>query len=214
LSWTKVPGATPADPPIAIALDQDDLDLLCLVGGIATKWLRTQSNALLLSHVPSHADGLLAALIGLGGLDLDVTYYEKSPLLDAVTAAKLACGDDNRLRLGADAFFEDQPRPAIGSGSSAARNCMYCCSGDMLIGLEDGDTAALGLLRKAVQPCRLSIGRDLAADNYCRVLSSLHNMATSKDKLVESALTDPHTPADEVAEYVADHYNSTQIKTG
>ena len=122
LSWTKVPGATPADPPIAIALDQDDLDLLCLVGGITIKWLRTQSNALLLSHVPSHADGLLAALIGLGGLDLDVTYYEKSPLLDAVTAAKLACGDDNRLRLGADAFFEDQPRPAIGSGSSAARN--------------------------------------------------------------------------------------------
>ena len=37
--WTKVPGASPADPPIAMAFWLSRLTLLCTVGGYGTPWL-------------------------------------------------------------------------------------------------------------------------------------------------------------------------------
>ena len=84
LQWKKIPGASPSGPPIAISLDQEDLDWLCMVGGLSTAWLRTKSIVLFLSHVPTHANGMFAAWVGPGGLDLDVTYRGRSSLLDAI----------------------------------------------------------------------------------------------------------------------------------
>ena len=119
LSWRDVPGAAATDPPIARSISQSSLDLLCVLGGFASPWLRSKDNTLLLSNVPAHANGMFTAWVGSGGLDLSVVYNELDQLLDAIVAAKLAVGSkDNRLVLEQSAFFEDESRPAGGPGSA------------------------------------------------------------------------------------------------
>jgi hypothetical protein len=205
LSWRDVPGAAATDPPIARSISQSSLDLLCVLGGFASPWLRSKDNTLLLSNVPAHANGMFTAWVGSGGLDLSVVYNELDQLLDAIVAAKLAVGSkDNRLVLEQSAFFEDESRPAGGPGSALNRAWMYAFDGNMLVGVDDGDTRAYGVLRNGVQPKMLSAGRDAVSNNYCRVLSSLRSISASQSSLVASALSDGATPNKEAAEYVAD----------
>ena len=87
-------------------------------------------------------------------MDLDRRYLTIHDLVVAVRLAKRASGNDNRLHLLKDAFFEDDARPAVGAGSSADRNWMYEITGAMILCEDDHDTQALVLLMKAVQPKR------------------------------------------------------------
>ena len=66
LEWAKVPGASPADPPVAMSFSLAHLTLLCTIGGYGTPWLTAQANALLLSHVPSHANNMWTAWVVVG----------------------------------------------------------------------------------------------------------------------------------------------------
>ena len=184
-----------------------------MVGGFASEWLRQISSVLLISHVPGHANEMFTAWVSPGGLSLDVTYHDMGVLLRAVHDAKLAIPADNRLSLIEGAFFLNEARPAGGAGSSATRSWMYAFSGDMLLGDEDSETRALAWLQKSVQPRLLSLGRDLAADTHCRVLSSMHSIAKKQACVISDALDDSSTPVDEIAEYVADMWRRL-VSTG
>ena len=204
LDWVDIPGAAPTDPPRAKAFSLSYLTLLCTIGGVGTPWLAAQSNVLLLSHVPSHANDMWHTWVAVGGLSLDRVYDTIPKLANAVMMAKLACGDDNRLSLVQDAFFSDEARPAVGAGSAVDRNWMYCFSGAMLLGADVMETRAVAYLRHAVEPKDKSLGRDLAGDNYCRMLASLRRMTESRSASVAAAFLDPLIPPDEISEYIAD----------
>ena len=203
LDWKEVPGAAAGDPPQGMSLSQGSFDLLCTIGGVLSPWLRSRPNALLLSHVPEHGSKMFFAWVLVGGLDLDVKYRTLAALLSAVQSAKQACGSDDRLVLKSDAFFEDEARPAHGSGSAMDRAWMYELTGGMMCGAEDADTKPLALLRRAVEPKRKSAGRDLAPSTYCRFLQSLKSLSGANSSFIQDALQDSSTPNDEIAEYVA-----------
>ena len=205
LDWAEVPGTTAADPLVGISLSQGDFDLLCVWGGLTTDWLDAEKNVLLQSVCPAFGVDIFSAWTLVGGLDVHARRRTLVELLGAITAAKQNCGDDNRLQLEAAAFFPDEARPAGGAGSSLARNWMYEMKGAM-VRAANGDTKPLALMKLAVQPKMKSNGRDLASDPYCRFLSSLKTMAAAKSEFIEQALQDVATPADEVAEYVADQW--------
>jgi hypothetical protein len=192
------------DPPVGKKISQEVLDLLCTVGGIASPWLRQHNNALLLSHVPGYASGMFKAWTAVGGLSLTKVYHVLDELLLDIQRAKLSCGSDNRIILDADAHYECSPRPSSGAGSSMQRSWMYCFTGDVLLGVADGDTKALAFLRMGVNPRIKSANRDLETNNYCRFLGSLKAMAATKSSFIRDALVDPLTPKEEAAEYVAD----------
>ena len=67
LKWEKVLAPDPNDPAVGVSISQEQFDFLCMVGGIATAWLRQQQNPLLLSSVPKHGAGLFTALVLVGG---------------------------------------------------------------------------------------------------------------------------------------------------
>ena len=204
LKWQPVPGAAPADPPIAMSFLQEDLDLLTVAGGISTDWLAGRPNSLLVSHSPAHANDMFLAWVGSGNLDLSITYRSMPQLVDAVVAAKVCCGKDNRLLLEEKAFFANEDRPATGGGSAVDRSWMYAFEGMFLVGDDVMETRALAYLQKAVSNKAQSAGRDLAGDNYCRILQSLRRIASFRSPWVEQSLSDPDTPNEEIAEYVAD----------
>lgn len=204
LKWQPAPGATPADPPIGMSIPQEQFDLLCAHGGVASQWLRAEQDILLLSHVPDHGANMADAWTLVGGLSLDEKYTSIPTLLKAISLAKIACGLDKRLELIKDAFFKDEKRPLSGSGAASARNWMYSFSGEMLMGLDGKEMEAFALMRLAVEPKRWSLNRDLAKDPYCRFLQSLKTMAASRSVFIASQLNDPLTPEDEIAEYIAD----------
>lgn len=211
--WAKVPGASPADPPIAMSFSLSHLTLLCTIGGYGTPWLTAQANALLLSHVPSHANNMWTAWVVVGGLDLDCVYDTIPKLVDAVLQAKLASGGDNRLMLIEDAFFSNENRPLAGAGSAVDRSWMYCFSGDTLLSENPAETRALAYLRLAVEPKDKSDKRDLAGDNYCRILMALKRITEARSEFVAAACQDPATPVDEIAEYVAEQWKQ-MVGTG
>ena len=136
---------------------------------------------------------------------LKVVRRSLSDLLSDIILARQACGQDSRIQLEAAAFFEDDPRPLSGSGASASRNWMYQLTGAMVMG-PDGNVKSLAQLSLAVQPRRKSSGRDLAKDPYCRFLEAIKTIAAAKSAFIASALSDPATPSDEVAEYFADEW--------
>ena len=106
-------------------------------------------------------------------MDLDCVYDTLPKLVDAVLQAKLVSSGDNRLMLVEGAFFTNDDRPSVGAGSAVDRTWMYCFSGGTLLGDNPAETRALAYLRLAVEPKDKSAKRDLAGDNYCRILVAL-----------------------------------------
>ena len=206
LQWTAVAGPQANDPPIARSISQDDLDLMCMVGGFTSQWFLMHKNALLLSHAPDHANNMFDAWVGPGGLSIDRVYHTLPSLFDAIHAAKMASRDDQRLSLVEEAFFLDEDRPASEAGAAAARDWMYALSGEMIVGSDKGDTRAAAVLKRGIQPRRKSTNRYLAGDMYCRVLDSLFKTSTAKPCMVTGALNDRSTPTEEIAEYIADKW--------
>lgn len=121
LGWTEVPGAAPTDPPVAMSFSLSHLNLLCMIGGFGTRWLESETNVILMSHVPNHANGMWEAWVNVGGLDLNRVYDTIPKLSDAIMQAKLASGGDNRLLLVDGALFSNEARPGGGAGSAVDR---------------------------------------------------------------------------------------------
>ena len=153
------------------------------------------------------------AWVVVGGLDLDCVYDTIPKLVDAVLQAKLASGGDNRLMLIEDAFFSNENRPLAGAGSAVDRSWMYCFSGDTLLSENPAETRALAYLRLAVEPKDKADKRDLAGDNYCRILMALRRITEARSEFVAAACQDPATPVDEIAEYVAEQWKQ-MVGTG
>ena len=206
LDWTDQTATVPTDPPVGKRIPQWQFDRLCAEGGVASPWLRGQDHLLTLSNVPEHGRDLCQALTAVGGLDLDRVYQKVEELWVAVRAAKWAARGDNRLVLVDQAFFADEARPYGGRSAAAAvaRNWMHLLSGQALLGEDDCETEAFAMLRTGVEPKRMSIGRDLAKDKYCRILGALKEMTSNRSDFLQTQIANAETTDEEIAEYVAE----------
>jgi hypothetical protein len=98
-------------------------------------------------------------------------------------------------------FFYNEGRAA---GALATRKWMYELGGSLIVAEDDSDTLGLAFLMLGSSPRVTSTDRDKATDNYCRFFTTLRTITAGRSDFFAQALDDAATPADEVAEYVAD----------
>ena len=207
---TDSPAAAGAVGSPGKCIPQSVLDSWCMAGGLPTGGLRSHAQILLLSVIPNKVSEFFKAHLLVGDLDLSREYTDDT-WLKALASSARACAADPRILLDDTFFFGCPPRPvaSLGSagGSRAVYNWMYQFGGELLVPEGATNAIAAGLLMRASAPRNSSAERDSNSKDFRRLLNALKKIASSRSDYFKSAIEDPHTPTDEISEYIADTWH-------